>query len=724
MNFSDVFIRRPIATSLLMAAIALFGVVAYRSLAVSDMPNVDMPVIQVQANLPGADPATMASSVATVLERQFTTIAGIDQMRSGSQAGSTQIQLQFDINRDIDGASVDVQTAIAEAMPLLPPGMPSPPSFRKNNPNNDPIVQLYLTSGTMSMWEMNDYAESMIAPRIAMMSGVSQVQIQGSAKYAVRVQLDPDKLVSKRIGINEVANAIGAWNSNSPTGTLYGPRQAFSVKTNGELADSKGFAQIVVAWRNGSPVRLNEVANVVDSVENELNASWVYSGDTVERAVTLQVQKQPGANTIEVADRVKALLPAFQAQLPPSVRMGLRGDRSRTIRAAFTDMQLTMAVTLVLVVVVIFLFLRSKSATIIPALALPFSLLGTLAVMALMGFSLNMLSMMALILSVCFVVDDAIVMLENIVRHIERGMHPREAAFLGSKEIAFTILSMTVSLAAVFIPLLFMSGILGKMLREFAVTICAAILVSGLVSITLTPMLCSRLLRDRTVRHGHLYWALEKVFQGMFRFYDWSLRGVLQHRAVMGVLFFACLAGTYYLYTKVPKGLAPEGNEDFMNINVESAQGTSFYKLVEYQKTVADVVRKEPNIETFMTQVGGGNNGYGNSRQMNFQVLLKPRAQRTLSATQIAQRLRPKLQNFPGVRVNVNVQPSLRLPGIGNNWNNSRGAYEFTVMGPDIDELYQYAAIMEDEILTVPEVQDVGTDLAFRNPRINIEVDR
>jgi hydrophobic/amphiphilic exporter-1 (mainly G- bacteria), HAE1 family len=720
-NFSEVFIQRPIATSLLMAAITLFGVVAYNSLPVSDMPSVDMPVIQVQAQLPGADPATMASSVATVLERQFTTIAGIDQMRSGSQAGSTQIQLQFDINRDIDGASVDVQTAIAEAMPLLPAGMPNPPSFKKNNPNNDPIVQLYLTSKTISLYELDDYAENMIAPRIAMMSGVSQVTVQGAAKYAVRVQLDPDKLVAKKIGINEVADAVGAWNSNSPTGTLYGPQQAYTLKTNGELANAKAFSAIAVAWRNGSPVRLSEVANVVDSVENELSASYVYSNGQSSKAIRLEVQKQLGANTIEVADRVKALIPVFQQQLPPSVTLGLRGDRSRQIREAFTDMQRTMGITLLLVVVVIFLFLRSGRATIIPTLALPFSLLGTLAVMALMGFSLNTLSMMALILSVCFVVDDAIVMLENIVRHVENGMSPREAALLGSKEIGFTILSMTISLAAVFIPLLFMSGILGRTLREFAVTICAAILVSGVVSVTLTPMLCAKMLREHT-RHGAIYKATDKVFQGMFRFYEWTLGGVLRHRHVMGVIFLASLGATYYLYVKIPKGLSPDGNDDFLNVNVESAQGTSYYKLVEYQKQVADVVQREPNIDTFMTQVGGGNNF--NNRNMNFQVMLKPRRQRTMTATQIAVKLRTQLANFPGVRVNVNVPPGLRMPGIGNNWNNSRASYEMNLIGPDLEDLYEYGRRMEAAMLTIPEVQDVGTDLAFRNPRINIEVDR
>jgi HAE1 family hydrophobic/amphiphilic exporter-1 len=705
-----------------MAAIALFGVVAYRSLPVSDMPNVDMPTLNVQASLPGADPATMASSVATVLERQFSAIAGIDSMRSSSSTGSTNIQLTFDISRDIDGASVDVQTAIAEALPLLPAGMPSPPSFKKNNPNDQPIVQLYLTSETVPLRVLDDYAETVIAPRIAMLNGVSQVQVQGAAKYAVRVQLDPDKLVAKKIGINEVSQAISAWNTNSPTGTLYGRQQAFSLKTNGELTNAEQFGQIIVAWRNGSPVRLLEVANVVDSVENELNASWVYTATTAERAVTLQVQKQPGANTIQVADAVKAMFPSFQAQLPPSVHLGTRGDRSKTIRQAFSDIQTTMGITLVLVVMVIFLFLRNPSATLIPALALPFSIMGTLAVMALMGFSLNTLSMMALILCVCFVVDDAIVMLENIVRHIEQGVSPLEAAYTGSKEIGFTILSMTVSLAAVFIPILFMSGMLGRIFREFAVTICAAILVSGLVSITLTPMLCSRLLKDRDQVHGRFYRSTDWIFQGMLRFYGWSLQGVLKHRTVVGVLFFAVLGGTWYLYTKVPKGFIPDGDNDFMQLNIEAAQGTSFYKMVEYQRRVADLVRNDPNIETFMTQVGGGNNNYNNGGSRGqFQILLRPRPPRRLTAPQLKEKLAPLVSNIPGFRVFVNVPPPIRIGGWGNN---NRSNYEFTLQGGDTEELYEQGALLEREILKVPEVQDVNTDLALRSPRVNVDIDR
>ena len=714
MNFSEVFIKRPIATSLLMAAIALFGVVAYRSLPVSDMPNVEMPTLQVQVNLPGADPNTMASSVATVLERQFTSISGIDSMRSQSSSGQTQITLQFDISRDIDGASVDVQTAIAEAMPLLPAGLPAPPSFKKQNPSDQPIFYLTLTSDAISLSQLDDYAETIIAPRISMVNGVSQVQVGGATKYAVRVQLDPDKLVGKKIGINEVSNAISNWNPNSPTGTLYGPRQAFTLKTNGELHDAAGFAQIVVAWRNGTPVRLNEVANVMDSVENDMNAAWMYTGGKMERAIQMQVMKQPGSNTIEVSDAVKALFPGFQAQLPPSVHFTTRGDRAKLIRDAFTDFQATMGFTLLLVVIVIFAFLRSGRATLIPALALPFSILGTLVVMALLGFSLNTLSMMALILSVCFVVDDAIVMLENIVRHIESGLSPMAAAFKGSQEIGFTILSMTLSLAAVFIPILFMSGMLGRMFREFAVTICTAILVSGVVSITLSPMLCSRLLREGAQKHGVVYRGTERIFQGCLSFYDRTLRGVLRHRPIMGVLFFVVLGATWFFYQKVPKGFIPDADNDQMQLNIQAAQGTSFYKMVEYQKKIADIVRKDPDVDAFMTNAGNGNSA-------RFFVMLRAHPARTSSAQQVAERLRPKIVSLPGFNVYPNVPPAIRIGGGGFN---SRSNYDFTLQGPDTDDLYEKAALLEKEVRKVPEVQDVNTDLEYRSPRINVEIDR
>src|SRR3954462_6607495 len=506
-----------------MAGIALFGVLAYRALPVSDLPQVDYPTLNVNASLPGADPGTMASSVASPLERQFTTIAGLDSMTSRSGSGGTNVTLQFDLNRDIDSATVDVQTAISAVMPLLPAGMPSAPSFRKNNPNEQPILMLNLTSNTLPLSALDDYAETVIAPRISMVSGVSQVQVQGASKYAVRVQLDPDKLHAQHIGLNEVDQALQNWNVNLPTGQLFGADSTYNIKAAGQLMNAAAFRPIIVSYRRGAPVRLDQVANVIDSIENVMNGSWFYtkpggptSAPLKQTAITLQVMRQPGSNTIEVTDSVRNLLPSFVSEIPPSVRLTPRQDRSRTIRAAFKDVQVTMLITLVLVVGVIYLFLHNASATMIPALALPFSILGTFAVMQVLHFSLNNLSMMALILSIGFVVDDAIVMLENIVRHMEQGEGPLQAARNGSKEIGFTIVSMTLSLAAVFIPILFMSGILGRLFREFAVTITAAILISGIVSVSLTPMLCSRFLKmSHTEKHGIFYRAMESVFNGM-----------------------------------------------------------------------------------------------------------------------------------------------------------------------------------------------------------------
>ena len=463
MNISEVFIRRPIATSLIMLGIAVMGVVAYRVLAVSDLPNVDFPTLNVGAGLPGGDPTTMASAVASPLERQFTTIAGIDEMTSSSSTGSSNVTLQFDLNRSIDSAAVDVQTAIAAVMPLLPAGMPAPPSFRKFNPADQPIMFLGLTSDVVPMYVLDDYAETVIAPRISMISGVSQVQVQGAQKYAVRVQIDPNKLHAQGIGINEINQALQNWNVNIPTGQLFGPDATYNIQAAGQLMNAEAFKPVVIAYRNGAPVRLEQVATVLDNVEDNKNASWLYTKAGARRAINLQVMRQPGSNTIEVTDAVRRLLPAFETELPPSVHLTIRGDRSRNIRQAFSDIQWTMVVTLVLVVGVIFAFLHSGSATLIPALALPFSILGTFAVMAVLGFTLDNLSMMALILSIGFVVDDAIVMLENIVRHVEHGEQSFEAALKGSREIAFTILSMTISLAAVFIPILFMSGILGRL---------------------------------------------------------------------------------------------------------------------------------------------------------------------------------------------------------------------------------------------------------------------
>src|SRR5262245_10087444 len=641
MNPSEIFIKRPIATSLLMAAIALFGIVAYRALPVSDLPTVDMPTIQVQAGLPGGDPGTMASAVASPLERQFTSIAGVDSMISQSGSGSSQVTLQFDLARAIDSAAVDVQTAIAEALPLLPAGMPAPPTFRKQNPADQGILQLALMSNTVPMSALDEYAENVIAPRISMVNGVSQVQVWGSAKYAIRVQVDPDKLRAQQIGLNEVDQALQNWNVNLPTGQLFGSHQTFNIKAAGQLNNAAQFKPIVVSYRRGAPIRLEHVANVLDSVEDISNSTWFYTRDGGTRAINLEVKRQPGINTIEVTDNVRKLLPTFESQLPPSVHMTVRGDRSRTIRSAFTDIQVTMLVTLLLVVVVIFLFLHNASATLIPALALPFSILGTFAVMELLNFSLNNLSMMALILCIGFVVDDAIVMLEHIVRHMENGEGPLEASLKGSQEIGFTILTMTTSLAAVFIPILFMSGIPGRLFRDFAVTITTAILISGVVSVTLTPMLCSRFLRVVHAKKGFAG-LMDQAFDLLLHGYQRSLGLVLRHRFAMLVVFAAVLGATVHMYRIIPTGFIPDEDRDTMFVNLQAAQGTSFYDMAKWTQQAADIVIRNPNVDSFMASVGGGPGGggggsSGSANNGRIMVQLVPRAQRDQSAQQIAQ---------------------------------------------------------------------------------------
>jgi HAE1 family hydrophobic/amphiphilic exporter-1 len=724
-NLSEIFIRRPIATSLLMAGIALFGIVAYRALPVSDLPQVDYPTLNVSASLPGADPGTMASSVASPLERQFTTIAGLDSMTSRSGSGNTNITLQFDLNRDIDSATVDVQTAIAAVMPLLPSGMPSAPSFRKNNPNDQPILTLNLTSNTVPVWVLDDYAEAMIAPRISMVSGVSQVQVQGSAKYAVRVQLDPEKLHAERIGLNEVDTALQNWNVNLPTGQLFGPNATYNIKAAGQLMNANAFKPIVVAYRRGAPVRLDQVANVIDSVENVMNGAWFYtkpggaqSEPLKQTAITLQVMRQPGSNTIEVTDAVRALLPSFVAMIPPSVHLTPRQDRSRTIRAAFKDVQVTMLITLVLVVGVIFMFLHNGSATMIPALALPFSLLGTFAVMQVLHFSLNNLSMMALILSIGFVVDDAIVMLENIVRHMENGESPLEASLKGSKEIGFTILTMTTSLAAVFIPILFMSGILGRLFREFAVTITTAILISGIVSVTLTPMLCSRFLR---VVHSKKGFAglMDRTFDALLHGYEWSLAIVLRHRVVMLGVFALVAAATVHMFNIIPTGFIPDQDNDSMFVNLQAAQGTSYYDMAKWTQQVADVVIRNKYVDSFNANVGGGPGG-GGTNNGRIMVQLLPRADRDLTAQQIAQQLRPQLLRYPGFRGFVGLPPSLQIGGRMGNQN-----FSIMMQSMSTEDLYKWAPVLQQAIESeVSEVQDVSNDLEMKSPRVNLVIDR
>ncbi len=721
MNLSQTFIERPIATSLLMLAIALFGMVAYRSLPVSDLPNVDFPTLLVTASLPGASPETMASAVATPLENQFSMIAGLESMTSTNSLGSTQVTLEFDLSRNLDGAAVDVQAAITQAARLLPAGMPTPPTFTKVNPADQPILYIALTSSTLPLWTVDEYAETRVAQRISMVSGVAQVQVLGAQKYAVHAQMDPHAMAARQIGINEVETALRNWNVNLPIGSIIGPHRAFTLQASGQLMSAHAYRPLIVAYRKGSPVRLEELGDVIDSVEDDKTASWFYTPNGDQRAIMLAIQRQPGTNTIEVTNGIKRLLPLFRAELPPSVNMQIMYDRSETIRESYRDVQFTMVLTLGLVVMVIFLFLRNFSATIIPSLALPFSIIGTFAVMYLLDYSLDNLSMMALILSIGFVVDDAIVMLENIVRHMEMGERPLEAALRGSKEIGFTIVSMTLSLAAVFIPVLFMGGVLGRLFKEFAVTICVAILISGVVSITLTPMLCSRFLRP-PAEHARswFYRVTERFFDSLLHVYDRSLRWVLRHRLLTMATFVIVLAATVLMMAVIPKGFIPEEDTDQMLIITEAAQGTSFYQMVREQQQISELVRNDPNVDSFLSSVGGtGAAALGGPNYGQLVVHLKPRKQRSAMVTDVLESLRPKLAGMPGMNVFLQNPPTIRIGG-----QVTKSLYQYSLQSPDKEEIYAAARDLERRIAELPGLQDVTSDIQIQTPQVNVTIDR
>ena len=712
MNIADIFIRRPIMTSLIMIAIFIFGVVSYRLLPVNDLPNVDFPTIQVNATLPGANPDTMATAVATPLENQLSTIPGVDSMTSTNGVGTTRITLQFTLERNIDAAAQDVQAAISLATRSLPKDMKTPPSFRKVNPADQPVLYLALSSPTLPLSAVDEYAQTLIARRISTISGVAQVNVYGSQKYAVRAQLDPKALASRQIGIDEVAKAIDEANVNLPTGTLDGTKQAYTIETSGQLFKAAEYCQLVVAYRDGSPVRLEELGTVIDTVEDTKRAGW-YNGT---RGIILAVQRQPGTNTIEVVDNVRKLLPAFRGQMPASVELNVLFDRSNQIRESMHDVKFTLVLTIGLVVMVIFLFLRNLSATIIPSLAVPMSIVGTFTVMHLLGFSLNNISMMALTLAVGFVVDDAIVMLENIVRHMEKGESAMEAAFKGSREVGFTIVSMTISLVAVFIPVLFMGGILGRLLHEFALTISVAILVSCFVSLTLTPMLCSRFLKPAgTAQHGRLFMAMERFFDGMRCLYERTLKQVLHYRRTTMVVTLLITLLTGWLFKIIPMGFLPSEDTGRINADIETAQGTSFASMKLHQEAVAAIIAKDPNIDGFMSSIGGGRGTNAGSIFMR----LKPRNQRELSADEIIQELRPKLAKVPGVRVFLKNVPSIQIGG-----TSSKSQYQFTLQGQDTEELYRSASDFETKLREIAELQDVTSDLQISNPQVHVELNR
>jgi len=713
MNLSEIFVRRPVMTILVMIGILMFGIMAYRLLPVAQLPNVDFPTIQVTADLPGASPETMASAVATPLEKQFSTIAGLEQISSVSTLGNTQITLQFVLERDIDAAAQDVQTAITQARRQMP-DMPSPPTFRKVNPAEQAIFYLALTSQTLPLSTVNEYAETMMAQRLSTVSGVAQVLIYGAQQYAVRVQVDPKALAARGIGLEEVEQAVAQHNVNLPTGTLWGPNRDVSVTATGQLADAAEFNDVIVAYRGGAAVRVRDVGRAVDSVQNNKVAAW-YNGN---RSVLLAIQRQPGTNTIEIVDQIKHLLPQFRAQVPAGITIDILYDRSGSIRASVEEVQFTLTLALVLVVLIIFLFLRNLSATLIPASALPMSIIGTFSVMYLMGYSIDILSLLALTLCVGFVVDDAIVMLENIARHLEMGKTPMQATLDGSREVAFTIMSMTLSLAAVFIPVLFMGGVLGRLLHEFAVTIISAILVSGFVSLTLTPMLCSRWLRsEHERRHGRLYQASERAFNALRDAYDRTLRATLRLPRATIAIFAAITAVTAWLFATSPKGFLPSEDVGSLFGFMEAAQDVSYDAMYDYAQQVAKIVGDDPSIEATMTFIGAG----GSSRQMNVGRIfarLAPRSERP-NADKVIQELRPKLGVIPGLKVYMQNLPTVRLGGVI-----TKSQFQFTLTDADLGELYQWAPKVEEKLRAIPGFQDVNSDLQIKNPQVDINIDR
>jgi HAE1 family hydrophobic/amphiphilic exporter-1 len=705
MNLSRQFIDRPVMTTLVMAALVIFGVFGYINLPVSELPNVDFPTINVNANLPGADPETMASAVAIPLENAFATIPSLDSLTSTSELGRTRITLQFRLDRNIDAAAQDVQAAIGATLRRLPRTMPTPPTYTKVDPSALPIFFVSLYSKSLPIYKVDQYARSVLAPQLSTLDGVAQVNIFGGAKYAVRIQADPSALAARQMGINQLVDAANLTNTNQATGTVNGPSRAAVIHAEGQLTNAAAFRRQVIAFRNGAPVTFGDVANVIDSWENIRDADWLND----DRAITVSVQRQPGSNTIAVVDNIRRILPLFQSQLPASIEMKVFYDRSQSIRAAVNDVQMTLLIAGTLVVLVIFIFLRRVSATFIPSVALPIAVIGTFAGMALLGFSLDNLSLMALTLSVGFVVDDAIVMLENIVRHVEAGEDPYQAAIRGSREIWFTILSMTLSLAAVFIPVVFMGGIIGRLLHEFALTIIVAILISGLVSVTLTPMLCARILKsERGKRHNFMYRLSEGAFNGLHRAYDRSLRWSLSHRPVILVVFIASFAGSYALFEIMPQDFLPSDDFGQLHGSTQTVVGTSFDQYIKYVRQIVEIIEKDPNVADVQSDEVG---------ELN--LALKPLSERKLSADEIAVELRAKLRDIPGARVTIVNQPILRVGARG-----ARSNYQYTLKGLDLKELEQASIKLMRRLQQDPTFVGINSDHDEAGQSVQVDIDR
>jgi HAE1 family hydrophobic/amphiphilic exporter-1 len=715
MTLSELCIRRPVMTTLITASIIAFGVFAFRLLPVSALPRVDFPTIAVTATLPGASADTMAASVAGIIERQLSTIAGISSMSSSSSQGTTQITIQFDLNRNIDAAALDVQTALTIAQRRLPIEMTIPPSFRKVNPADFPVLFVSLGSATLPLSAVNEYGDITIGQALSQIPGVAQAIIYGAQKFAIRVQADPEAAAARGLSLEDIRAAVSRANSSTPVGTLNGPKQDVALQASGQMDKAADYSRVVVAWRNGSPVKLDEVAKIYDSVENDKIATWLND----DRAIVIAIQKQPDANTVAVVDAVRAKLPALRAQIPPSVTMNVMLDRSISVRQAVSDVEETLGIAVCLVILVIFLFLRSASATFIPALAVPISLLGTCAVMYMLDYSINNMTLLALTLSVGFVVDDAIVMLENIVRHIEHGMRPYEAALKGAREIGFTIISITFSLIAVFIPVLLMGGIVGRVFREFAVTISVAIVVSGFVSLTLTPMLCARVLKahdPEKKEHFILRW-FERMFAAWLRAYEWALDWVLAKKALMLIITLATLGGTIYLYMIVPKGFFPQEDTGFLIGVTEAATDTSFDAMTVRQKALVDVLKSDPAVDYINSTVGsGGPNPTANYGRLF--IGLKPQSERD-GAAKVIGRLRQKATQIPGMQAFFQSIQNLNIGG-----RISKSQYQYVLQSGDTESLYRLAPEMREKIAKVPGLVDVTTDLYIKNPQMTVDIDR
>ncbi len=707
MNLSELFIRRPIMTTLVMVGVVIFGVMSYPLLPISNLPNVDYPTIQVSAQRPGSSPETMADSVTRPLEKQFSTIASLTSLSSTSASGTSQITLQFDLDRNLDDAAQDVEAAIAAARGQIPNDLPNPPSYRKVNPADQPILYLYLTSSTLPLTQVDEYAETLVAQRLSVLPGVAQVEVYGAQKAAVRAQMNPSSLASYGISLDQVQAAIQAGNVDLPTGSLSGPTKSATIEINGQLAEAQAYRSLVVAYRNGAPVYLDQLGNVINGVQDDQSASWY--NDTP--AIVLTVQRQPGSNTVQVVDSIQALLPKLQGQIPGAVEINTLYDASQAIRASVADVEFTLALTVALVVSVIFLFLHNFWATLIPSLALPVSLVGTFAMMYLLGYSLDTLSLLALTLSVGFVVDDAIVMLENIVRHLEQGEPPLEAAHSGSREISFTILSMTLSLVAVFIPMLFLGGLVGRLFREFAVTIAVAILVSGFVSLTLTPMLCSRFLR--TTEHLDPFsQTAEALFARLVRAYDWSLKLCLRYHVTTLIIAGAMAAGTVVLFLTVPKGFIPSEDTGQLTATTQGSQAGSFAALVRQQKDLVQLIRQNPAVAAVNSNVEDSYNG-------SLLIRLKPLSQRTASADQILEQLRRQALQVVGLTTFLSNPPVLPVGS-----QTSPGAYQFTIQSPDVKQLYHYAPLFLTQLQQLPQLRDVTSDLRLEHPEVEVRINR